>query len=64
MLSHLLGDAGSPYLIGLVSTNYPWLGWGGLGNLVLPTPAAGRWLVIGWDSLASFGNSHLGHFFP
>lgn len=43
VLSHLLGDAGSPYLIGLVSTA-PWLGlaWG-LGDPALWARAGGHW---------------------
>ncbi|KAB0394888.1 hypothetical protein E2I00_008123, partial [Balaenoptera physalus] len=43
VLSHLLGDAGSPYLIGLVSTA-PWLGLGwGSGDPTFPVPAGGQW---------------------
>lgn len=41
VLSHLLGDAGSPYLIGLVSAL---LGWDGM--------VLGTWLVAGWISLS------------
>ena len=43
VLSHLLGDAGSPYLVGLVSTA-PWLdpGWG-LGDPAFLALADSRW---------------------
>lgn len=52
VLSHLLGDAGSPYLIGLVSAV---LGWDGMvGGPGTPWLVAGGMSLGGWDSLAQF----------
>lgn len=60
VLSHLLGDAGSPYLIGLVSTA-PWLGWAwglGMGGPCTPAPADGPDLSPAkWEGLARVGVS-------
>lgn len=57
MLAHLLGDAGSPYLIGLVSTALLLgLGWD-RGTL---RPDTGWWAVAGaWLNWPQLGPCHL-----